>query len=43
MAASPLCDGKRFAANLMTVLRDIWQQWVDRPDTRFVACGRSPG
>jgi protein O-GlcNAc transferase len=28
MAASPLCDGKRFAANLMTLLRNIWQQWV---------------
>jgi predicted O-linked N-acetylglucosamine transferase (SPINDLY family) len=28
MAASPLCDGKRFAANLMTLLRDIWQQWI---------------
>jgi predicted O-linked N-acetylglucosamine transferase (SPINDLY family) len=28
MAASPLCDGKRFAANLMTLLREIWQQWI---------------
>jgi predicted O-linked N-acetylglucosamine transferase (SPINDLY family) len=28
MAASPLCDGKRFAANLLTLLRDIWQQWI---------------
>lgn len=28
MAASPLCDGKRFAANLMTILRDIWRQWI---------------
>jgi predicted O-linked N-acetylglucosamine transferase (SPINDLY family) len=28
MAASPLCDGKLFAANLMVVMRDIWQQWT---------------
>ena len=28
MAASPLCDGRRFAANLTTVLRDIWRQWI---------------
>jgi predicted O-linked N-acetylglucosamine transferase (SPINDLY family) len=28
MAASPLCDGKRFAANLITLLRDVWQQWI---------------
>jgi predicted O-linked N-acetylglucosamine transferase (SPINDLY family) len=28
MAASPLCDGKGFAANLMTLLRSIWQQWI---------------
>jgi predicted O-linked N-acetylglucosamine transferase (SPINDLY family) len=27
MAASPLCDGKRFAANLMRVVREVWQQW----------------
>jgi protein O-GlcNAc transferase len=27
MAASSLCDGKRFAANLMHVLRDAWQDW----------------
>jgi predicted O-linked N-acetylglucosamine transferase (SPINDLY family) len=26
MAASPLCDGKRFAANLMSILQDVWQQ-----------------
>ena len=24
MAASPLCDGKRFAANLAVLLRDVW-------------------
>jgi predicted O-linked N-acetylglucosamine transferase (SPINDLY family) len=29
MAASSLCDGPRFAANLMAVLRGAWRQWVD--------------
>jgi predicted O-linked N-acetylglucosamine transferase (SPINDLY family) len=28
MAASPLCDGKRFAANLMSILQDVWEQWI---------------
>jgi predicted O-linked N-acetylglucosamine transferase (SPINDLY family) len=28
MAASPLCDGKSFAADLMTLLRHVWQQWT---------------
>ena len=32
MAASPLCDGPRFAMNLMSVLREAWRQWVDRKD-----------
>jgi predicted O-linked N-acetylglucosamine transferase (SPINDLY family) len=27
MAASPLCDGPRFAANLMQALRTIWRAW----------------
>ena len=27
MASSPLCDGRRFAANLMHVLRDTWFKW----------------
>jgi len=27
MAASPLCDGKRFAANLASVLQDAWERW----------------
>jgi predicted O-linked N-acetylglucosamine transferase (SPINDLY family) len=31
MAASPLCDGKRFGANLMALLREIWQQWIVSP------------
>ena len=25
MAASPLCDGKRFAGHLMSLLRDVWE------------------
>jgi protein O-GlcNAc transferase len=29
MAASPLCDGKRFAANLLAVLRGVWRRWVN--------------
>ena len=28
VAGSRLCDGKRFAADLMAVLRDIWQRWI---------------
>ena len=28
MAASPLCDGKRFAANLVNLLRDVWRHWT---------------
>ena len=27
MAASPLCDGPRFAANLLAALRDVWRHW----------------
>ena len=27
MAASPLCDGKRFATNLASMLRDAWKRW----------------
>jgi predicted O-linked N-acetylglucosamine transferase (SPINDLY family) len=30
MAASPLCDGRRFANNLMRLIRDIWRQWCDQ-------------
>jgi predicted O-linked N-acetylglucosamine transferase (SPINDLY family) len=29
VAASPLCDGPRFAANLLARLREAWQRWVD--------------
>jgi predicted O-linked N-acetylglucosamine transferase (SPINDLY family) len=28
-AASPLCDGPRFAANLATLLRGVWRDWCD--------------
>jgi predicted O-linked N-acetylglucosamine transferase (SPINDLY family) len=28
MAASPLCDGKRFATNLMSILHDVWERWL---------------
>ena len=28
MAASPLCDGKRFATNFMSMLHDVWEQWI---------------
>jgi predicted O-linked N-acetylglucosamine transferase (SPINDLY family) len=28
MAVSPLCDGKRFAANLMSLLQDVWEQRI---------------
>jgi predicted O-linked N-acetylglucosamine transferase (SPINDLY family) len=28
MAASPLCDGKRFASNLASMLHDVWEQWI---------------
>jgi predicted O-linked N-acetylglucosamine transferase (SPINDLY family) len=31
MAASPLCDGKRFAANMMGLLRDVWRDWCNAP------------
>jgi predicted O-linked N-acetylglucosamine transferase (SPINDLY family) len=27
MAASPLCDGDRFARDLLSILRDVWRQW----------------
>ncbi len=34
MAASPLCDGPRFAGNLLAALRSPWQQWCTRGDDR---------
>jgi predicted O-linked N-acetylglucosamine transferase (SPINDLY family) len=27
MVASPLCDGKRFAANLASMLHGVWERW----------------
>jgi len=30
MAVSPLCDGKRFAANLMHVVREAWREWCHK-------------
>jgi len=27
MARSPLCDGPRFAADFLTLLRDVWRRW----------------
>lgn len=30
LAASPLCDGRRFAADLWEVLRDVWRRWSAR-------------
>jgi predicted O-linked N-acetylglucosamine transferase (SPINDLY family) len=29
MAASPLCDGKRFAAHLLSMLHDVWERWME--------------
>jgi predicted O-linked N-acetylglucosamine transferase (SPINDLY family) len=31
MARSPLCDGPRFAGNLMNLLRGIWREWCLGP------------
>jgi hypothetical protein len=28
VAQSPLCDPRRFAANLLDLLREVWQAWV---------------
>ena len=42
MAASPLCDGNRFAGNLMSLLRGVWRERVERrPQSRPVA-GSTP-
>ena len=30
MAAAPLCDGPRFAANFTAMLRDVWRRWCQR-------------
>jgi predicted O-linked N-acetylglucosamine transferase (SPINDLY family) len=36
MAGSPLCDGPRFAGNLLELLRSVWRQWT----TAAVAAGQ---
>jgi len=33
MAASPLCDGPRFAANFAHLLRDVWRRWCATRET----------
>jgi protein O-GlcNAc transferase len=33
MAASPLCDGKRFAANLLSTLQGVWRNWCETGST----------
>jgi predicted O-linked N-acetylglucosamine transferase (SPINDLY family) len=30
MASSPLCDGKRFADNLLRLLRRVWREWCQK-------------
>ena len=32
MASSPLCDGPRFARNLMHILRSVWREWCEPSD-----------
>jgi predicted O-linked N-acetylglucosamine transferase (SPINDLY family) len=31
MAASPMCDGGRFAEGLSPLLRDVWRRWCNAP------------
>jgi predicted O-linked N-acetylglucosamine transferase (SPINDLY family) len=31
MARSPLCDGQRFASNLLVLLRQVWRHWLASP------------
>jgi predicted O-linked N-acetylglucosamine transferase (SPINDLY family) len=31
VAASPLCDGARFARNLVVALRELWRAWCVAP------------
>jgi predicted O-linked N-acetylglucosamine transferase (SPINDLY family) len=38
MAASPLCDGPRFARTLEAAFREMWRRWrSDRPPEGFEA------
>jgi predicted O-linked N-acetylglucosamine transferase (SPINDLY family) len=32
VAASPLCDGPRFARNFGRLMREVWQRWVQEGD-----------
>jgi predicted O-linked N-acetylglucosamine transferase (SPINDLY family) len=34
MARSPLCDGPRFARDLMSLLRQVWREWVEAERSR---------
>jgi predicted O-linked N-acetylglucosamine transferase (SPINDLY family) len=34
LASSPLCDGPRFAAHLLQLLRGIWREWCRRQPTQ---------
>jgi predicted O-linked N-acetylglucosamine transferase (SPINDLY family) len=34
MASSPLCDGARFARDLMHLLQGVWRDWARRESTR---------
>ncbi len=46
MAASPLCDGKRFAANFMKVVREAWRDWCRKEQAHETQRARqvvSPG
>ena len=36
MAASPLCDGKRFASNLASMMHDVWEQWIRTQNQRVL-------
>jgi predicted O-linked N-acetylglucosamine transferase (SPINDLY family) len=40
MAASPLCDGQRFARHFQAALRSIWQAWCGR-DRQHDNCARA--
>jgi len=31
VASSPLCDGKRFARHLSSILREVWRRWTAQP------------
>jgi protein O-GlcNAc transferase len=41
VARSPLCDGQRFAANLLALLRGVWRRWCESICSRL--CDRSEG